>query len=57
MINGITARTLALVAGGSYWIIFVAAIFANFYMLESLTADPLTTFCSSLRSSIRSGCW
>lgn len=43
MINGITARTLALVAGGSYWIIFVTAIFANFYMLESLTADPLLT--------------
>ncbi|MEZ5507761.1 MAG: DUF4386 domain-containing protein [Gammaproteobacteria bacterium] len=43
MTNGFTARTLALVAGGSYCIIFIAASFANFYMLESLMADPLTT--------------
>ena len=43
MSNSFNARTLALVAGGSYWIIFFAAIFANFFVLETLINDPLTT--------------
>ncbi|MEZ4808423.1 MAG: DUF4386 domain-containing protein [Flavobacteriales bacterium] len=36
-----TARQLSLLAGISYWIIFFAAIFANFFMLERIKADPL----------------
>jgi hypothetical protein len=43
MTNTYSARTFALIAGVSYWIIFFAAIFANFYVLESLATDPLTT--------------
>ena len=39
----INERTLSLIAGGSYWVIFFAAIFANFFVLESLKNDPLTT--------------
>lgn len=38
-----TPRTLALTAGSSYLVIFFAAIFANFFMLESLINDPLAT--------------
>lgn len=34
-------RTLALIAGVSYLIIFFAAIFANFFVLESLKSNPL----------------
>lgn len=36
-------RTLSIVTGGSYLIIFFAAIFANFFVLESLLNDPLVT--------------
>ncbi|MCB9165795.1 MAG: DUF4386 domain-containing protein [Flavobacteriales bacterium] len=36
-------RQLSLLAGTSYWIIFFAAIFANFFMLERIKADPLGT--------------
>jgi hypothetical protein len=36
-------RTLALIAGASYLIIFFAAIFANFFVLESILTDPLAT--------------
>lgn len=36
-------RTLAITAGISYLIIFFAAIFANFFVLESLSNDPLVT--------------
>ena len=36
-------RTLSLIAGISYWIIFFAAIFANFMMLERIQADPVDT--------------
>ncbi len=36
-------RTLSLIAGISYLIIFFAAIFANFFVLESLLNDPLST--------------
>lgn len=42
--NGtINPRTLSLVAGFSYWIIFFAAVFANFFVIESMLNDPLTT--------------
>lgn len=34
-------RQLALTAGGSYVVIFITAIFANFVMLEGLLADPV----------------
>jgi glucan phosphoethanolaminetransferase (alkaline phosphatase superfamily) len=36
-------RQLSIIAGISYLIIFFAAIFANFFVLESLLADPLET--------------
>ena len=36
-------RTLSIVAGTSYLIIFFAAIFANFFVLESILKDPLVT--------------
>ena len=36
-------RTLSITAGVSYLIIFFAAIFANFFVLESLRNDPLVT--------------
>lgn len=36
-------RTLSKVAGGSYLIIFFAAIFANFFVLESILKDPVGT--------------
>lgn len=39
----IEQRTLSLIAGVSYLIIFFSAIFANFLVLESLINDPLTT--------------
>ncbi|MBD3669717.1 MAG: DUF4386 domain-containing protein [Gammaproteobacteria bacterium] len=43
MKHEIQPRTLALIAGGSYWFIFFAAIFANFFAIESLKNDPLVT--------------
>lgn len=36
-------RTLSIIAGISYLIIFFAAIFANFFVLESILQDPLET--------------
>ena len=36
-------RTLSLVAGVSYLIIFFAAVYANFFVLESILNDPLNT--------------
>jgi hypothetical protein len=36
-------RTLSVIAGLSYLIIFFAAVFANFMVLESLRNDPLVT--------------
>lgn len=36
-------RKLALIAGSSYLIIFFAAIFANFFVLESIQSDPVAT--------------
>jgi len=36
-------RTLSLVAGVSYLIIFFAAVFANFFVFESILNDPLNT--------------
>lgn len=43
MIRIAEQRTLSLIAGVSYLIIFFAAIFANFFVIESLINDPLTT--------------
>jgi hypothetical protein len=34
-------RTLSLITGGSYLIIFFAAIFANFFVLENILKSPL----------------
>lgn len=39
----INARTLSLIGGASYFIIFFAAIFANFFVIESLLNDPVNT--------------
>ena len=39
----IKPRALSLIAGVSYLIIFFAAIFANFFVLESMLNDPLNT--------------
>lgn len=36
-------RTLSLTAGISYLVIFFAAMFANFFVIESILADPLGT--------------
>lgn len=36
-------RTLSIIAGISYLIIFFAAIFANFFVIESILKDPLVT--------------
>ena len=41
--HSLTSRTLARVAGFSYLVIFVAAIFANFFVLESILRAPLQT--------------
>ena len=38
-----TKRRLSVIAGISYLIIFFAAIFANFFVLESILKDPLLT--------------
>lgn len=47
-------RRLAKAAGVSYIIIFFAAIFANFFVLEAILADPLTTVQSS-EVTVRAG--
>lgn len=39
----IRPRTYALIAGWSYLVIFCAAIFANFVMLDAIIADPVGT--------------
>jgi hypothetical protein len=36
-------RTLSIIAGVSYLVIFFTAIFANFFVLESILKDPLIT--------------
>jgi len=36
-------RTLSVIAGTSYLVIFFAAIFANFFVLEALLKEPLVT--------------
>lgn len=41
-----TKRTLSITAGINYLIIFFSAIFANFFVLESLVADPVSTVSS-----------
>lgn len=43
MTKTLNARTLSLVSGGSCCVIFLAAIFANFFVLETLIAAPLIT--------------
>ena len=43
MIETLNNRKLALIAGFSYLIIFFAAIFANFFVLESIQKAPLDT--------------
>lgn len=43
MNTALNNRSLSKIAGVSYIIIFLAAIFANFLMLESLTQSPLET--------------
>ena len=40
-IKSMKPRSLALIAGVSYLIIFFTAIFANFFVLESLKENPL----------------
>lgn len=39
----IERRTLSVIIGISYFIIFFAAIFANFFVIDSLINDPLST--------------
>lgn len=39
----ISSRQLALIGGGSYAVIFVTAIFGNFFVLEALFNEPLST--------------
>ena len=36
-------RKLSIITGLSYWIIFFAAIFANFFVLEAIVESPLET--------------
>ena len=36
-------RKLSVVAGVSYWVIFLLAIYANFFVLESLILNPVET--------------
>lgn len=43
----IKARTLSIIAGISYLVIFFAAIFANFFVLESIQKDPLATILNN----------
>lgn len=43
----ITLRHYALIAGVNYLIIFFAAIFANFFVLEALKTDPVGTVTTS----------
>lgn len=40
-------RQLSLIAGGSYLVIFFLAIFANFFALEAIINDPVTTVTQS----------
>ena len=47
MTKKLSPRSFSLIAGGSYWVIFFAAIFANFFVLESLGDNPLETIQQS----------
>lgn len=40
-------RQLSIVAGVSYWAIFFLAIYANFFVLESLIASPVETVANN----------
>jgi len=39
----VSSRKLAIIAGSSYLVIFFAAIFANFFVLEAILKNPLET--------------
>lgn len=55
MMNGtLDRRSLSIIAGVSYWIIFFAAIFANFFVIESLINTPLVTIQEN-HSYVRAG--
>lgn len=41
------ARTLFQIAGISYLVIFLSAIFANFFVLDAIIQDPVTTIVES----------
>lgn len=41
--NFLTPRSISIIAGISYFVIFFAAVFANFLVLESIQKDPLQT--------------
>ena len=43
MDNSMKPRKLSIIAGSSYLVIFFAAIFANFFVIESLLKEPLVT--------------
>lgn len=47
MIRIFSPRSFYLIAGASYWVIFFVAIFANFFVLESLGNNPLETIQQS----------
>jgi hypothetical protein len=38
-----TPRKLSILAGGRYLVIFFAAIFGNFFVLEAILASPVET--------------
>lgn len=42
MATTLSNRTLSLIAGTSYLIIFFSGIFANFFVIETILSDPLT---------------
>lgn len=55
MIAKISSRKLSIIAGLSYLMIFVTAIFANFFVLEEIIADPIAIIDSNnllLRSGV-----
>jgi len=50
----VKSRTLAIIAGVSYLIIFFSAVFANFFVLESILKDP-SGFILQNPKMVRSG--
>ena len=43
MNRSLSSRQFAITTGISYWIIFFAAVFANFFVLEAISKNPLQT--------------